>query len=129
MGKGRGGGMRDFRTDGQNQSYLYRIMREHFQHTLKSIVGRSNCVACVFPSHQLAQLFTLLLFRNIAFVAGSFFAVLTCLSLYDQDVFRAEHMLATIASLGMDYVLLKFAVIIELTMRCVTNTNTRKASW
>ena len=42
-------------------------------------------------------------FRNIAFVAGSFFAVLTCLSIYDQDVFRAEHMLTTIASLGKIY--------------------------
>lgn len=39
-------------------------------------------------------------FRNIAFVAGSFFAVLTCLSVYDQDVFRAEHMLTAIATLG-----------------------------
>ena len=41
-----------------------------------------------------------LLDRNIAFLAGSIFAVLTILTILDKDVLFAEHVLTIIAGLG-----------------------------
>ena len=38
--------------------------------------------------------------RNVAFLAGSIFAVLTLLTILDKDVLFAEHVLTVIAGLG-----------------------------
>ena len=40
-------------------------------------------------------------FRNIAFFAGAMLAVLLAFSFYDQDVLKAEHVISTMAALGM----------------------------
>ncbi|XP_028413439.1 autophagy-related protein 9A-like isoform X1 [Dendronephthya gigantea] len=84
-------------------SYYGRLFLRHFNELDHEFQIRLN--KAYEPANQYTNIFTspflAIISKNIAFVAGSFFAVLTCLSIYDQDVFRAEHMLTTIASLGL----------------------------
>ena len=41
------------------------------------------------------------LFRNLAFFAGALLSVLVCLSLFDQDVLKADYVIAIMAGLGL----------------------------
>ncbi|XP_031565210.1 autophagy-related protein 9A-like [Actinia tenebrosa] len=57
------------------------------------------------PAQKYMNIFTspvgAIVARNVVFFAGAIFAVLTCLTIFDQDVLSLDHILAVIAGLGL----------------------------
>ncbi|CAG7829535.1 unnamed protein product [Allacma fusca] len=90
-------------TLGMRQWSRYgRVYLRHFNELEHEINGR--LVRAYRPASKYMSIFTsplmAVLAQNIAFIAGAVFAVLTALTIWDEDVITVEHVLLVITTLG-----------------------------